>query len=185
MLTALRTLRPNYAALGRHHRRIQSHRRLVSSTSERRTEQPSPAAASSSPVVESKGKEKETAQAADASAVTKGDELPLLQRPLGVREKPTPKVKSWSDTKEKFMDQDKRLEERTHLYVSLLDYVLTAFALILQRRAREATRGYFSDLNATRRHGGKTWIAPKVMIREDVSSHPFQLHPLVALHAWC
>ena len=48
-------------------------------------------------------------------------------------------------------------------------------ALILQvvmnggPRAREATRGYFADLSATRRHGGKTWIAPKVMIREDVS----------------
>ena len=31
-------------------------------------------------------------------------------------------------------------------------------------------RGHFADLNATRRHGGKTWIAPKVMIREDVSN---------------
>lgn len=30
-------------------------------------------------------------------------------------------------------------------------------------------RGHFADLNATRKHGGKTWIAPKVMIREDVS----------------
>jgi len=34
---------------------------------------------------------------------------------------------------------------------------------------KEATKGYFTDLNATRRHGGKTWIAPNVMIREDVS----------------
>jgi hypothetical protein len=35
---------------------------------------------------------------------------------------------------------------------------------------KEATKGYFTDLNATRRHGGKTWIAPNVMIREDVCS---------------
>jgi len=46
------------------------------------------------------------------------------------------------------MDQEKRLEKRKHL-------------------VKEATKGYFTDLNATRRHGGKTWIAPKVMIRED------------------
>lgn len=39
----------------------------------------------------------------------------------------------------------------------------------LEYRAREAMRGHFSDLNRTRKHGGKTWIAPKVMIREDVS----------------
>lgn len=46
-------------------------------------------------------------------------------------------------------------------------------------RVREATKGYFTDLNATRRHGGKTWIAPKTMIREDVSlSDLFVVAPL-------
>lgn len=35
---------------------------------------------------------------------------------------------------------------------------------------KEATKGYFTDLNATRKHGGKTWIAPNVMIRADVCS---------------
>ncbi|KAI0703700.1 ATP10 protein-domain-containing protein [Cerioporus squamosus] len=106
--------------------------------------QPSTPDTSVAPGAESKdkGKEKEkpTAEAsAKAAKAAKGDDtLPLLQRPLG----------TWADTKEKFLDRDKQLEERTHL-------------------AREATRGYFSDLNATRRHGGKTWIAPKVMIRED------------------
>lgn len=34
---------------------------------------------------------------------------------------------------------------------------------------KEASKGYFNDLNATRRNGGKTWIAPSVMIREDKS----------------
>lgn len=36
---------------------------------------------------------------------------------------------------------------------------------------QEATKGYFSDLSRTRKHGGKTWIAPKTLIREDVCSH--------------
>jgi len=33
---------------------------------------------------------------------------------------------------------------------------------------KEATKGYFHDLNATRKYGGKTWIAPSKMIREEV-----------------
>ncbi|KAI0763048.1 ATP10 protein-domain-containing protein [Trametes elegans] len=123
-----------------------AHHRHISSTPARRADSsPSP----SSPV-ESKandiGKQKQT----DATKVTtQDDELPLLRRPLGVREKPQAKTKLWKeDLKEKFLDRDKQLAERHHL-------------------AREATRGYFSDLVATRKHGGKTWIAPKVMIRED------------------
>lgn len=46
------------------------------------------------------------------------------------------------------MDQDIRLEKRKHIL-------------------KEVSKGYFSDLNATRKHGGKTWIAPTVMIRQD------------------
>ena len=34
---------------------------------------------------------------------------------------------------------------------------------------KEASKGYYSDLNATRKNGGKTWIAPHTLIREDVS----------------
>lgn len=55
----------------------------------------------------------------DAAAAVAQDDLPLLQRPLGVKEKPKARSKTWSDTKEKFMDQDKRIEERTHLCVSV------------------------------------------------------------------
>ncbi|KAI0654418.1 ATP10 protein-domain-containing protein [Cubamyces menziesii] len=116
--------------------------RGISSTPHRRAESET----STSPT-ESKGKEK-AQDVEEPKKKAKDAPLPLLQRPLGVRQKPKPRVKSWEDTKEKFLDQDKRLEERHHL-------------------AREATRGYFSDLSATRIHGGKTWIAPKVMIRED------------------
>ncbi|KIK80442.1 hypothetical protein PAXRUDRAFT_833521 [Paxillus rubicundulus Ve08.2h10] len=72
--------------------------------------------------------------------------LQLLQRPLGVKERPVAHTKTWEDTRKELMDQDTRLQQRKHLI-------------------SEATKGYFTDLNATRRHGGKTWIAPNVMIR--------------------
>ncbi|KAI0370527.1 hypothetical protein BV20DRAFT_279951 [Pilatotrama ljubarskyi] len=126
----------------------QAQRRLVSSTPCRRAESSSapepPSPPHAAPPAEGKGKEK----AQDATESQDKSEIPLLQRPLGVKSRPQAKVKSWDDTKEKFLDMDKRLEERHHL-------------------AREATRGHFADLSATRKHGGKTWIAPKVMIRED------------------
>ncbi|KAI6148539.1 ATPase assembly factor ATP10 [Pisolithus tinctorius] len=74
--------------------------------------------------------------------------LSLLQRPLGVRERPQAHTKTWEDTRKELMDEEARLRQREHLL-------------------KEATKGYFTDLNATRRHGGKSWIAPNVMIRED------------------
>jgi len=40
-------------------------------------------------------------------------------------------------------------------------------------RVKEASTGYFYDLHMTRVHGGKTWMAPKVLIREDVSLPEF------------
>jgi ATPase complex subunit ATP10 len=46
------------------------------------------------------------------------------------------------------MNQDIRLQQRRHILA-------------------EVSKGYFSDLNATRTHGGKTWIAPTVLIRQD------------------
>ncbi|KAI0754405.1 ATP10 protein-domain-containing protein [Daedaleopsis nitida] len=129
---------------------LRNQHRLISTPPQPQSHDPGAATTST---VESKGKERESAPKTKSSSATPAaanvdDALPLLQRPLGVRKQPKAKSKSWDDTKEKFIDQDKRLEERTHL-------------------AREATRGYFADLSATRRHGGKTWIAPKVMIRED------------------
>ncbi|KAL1949056.1 hypothetical protein VTO73DRAFT_10862 [Trametes versicolor] len=122
--------------------------RYISSTPHRRAEPSAPETSASTPT-NPKGNETDKSPASDKPKPDSADApLPLLQRPLGLRDKPKARVQTWEDTKEKFLDQDKRLEERTHL-------------------AREATRGYFTDLNATRKHGGKTWIAPKVMIRED------------------
>ncbi|KAG0695922.1 ATPase assembly factor ATP10 [Suillus ampliporus] len=91
-----------------------------------------------------------TEESAKKSAKAPPDELtlPFLQRPLGMKERPSPVLKTWADTREELMNQETRLAQREHLM-------------------KEATKGYFTDLNATRRHGGKTWIAPNVMIRED------------------
>lgn len=94
--------------------------------------------------------------------------LPLLQRPLGVQQPPTTVPKTSKDQLNEMMDQGKRMHHRRHLYVPLhlRRYILSH--LYARTRMKEASKGYFSDLNATRRHGGKTWIAPTVMIREDV-----------------
>ncbi len=79
--------------------------------------------------------------------------LPFLPRPLGVATPPTTLSKTWQQKKEELMDQDLRLAKRREL-------------------VREATQGYFHDYNAMRKeggHAGKTWVAPSVLIREDVS----------------
>jgi len=42
---------------------------------------------------------------------------------------------------------------------------------MLTLRFKEASQGYFHDYNLARKaNGGKLWIAPPVLIREDVSS---------------
>lgn len=76
------------------------------------------------------------------------NDLQPLNRPLGVQERPTTVVKTRTEKMKALMDQDVRLAERRHLI-------------------KEASKGYFHDMNMTRKHGGKTWIAPKVLIRED------------------
>ncbi|KXN89325.1 Mitochondrial ATPase complex subunit ATP10 [Leucoagaricus sp. SymC.cos] len=76
------------------------------------------------------------------------DALPPLSRPLGVRQRPTTLIKSTTDRLKELMDTDVRMAQRRHLI-------------------KEASVGYFHDLNMTRKHGGKTWIAPRVLIRED------------------
>ncbi|KAL0960067.1 hypothetical protein HGRIS_011715 [Hohenbuehelia grisea] len=94
----------------------------------------------------------ENAKVASSSreAATREDPLPLLNRPLGVVEYPTVVAKSRAERLQDMLDHDKVIAERRHII-------------------KEATKGYFDDLNDTRRHGGKTWIAPKSLIREDKS----------------
>lgn len=40
---------------------------------------------------------------------------PLLQRPLGVKDRPVAHNKTWEDTKKELMDQETRLDQRQHL----------------------------------------------------------------------
>ncbi|KAH9074179.1 ATPase assembly factor ATP10 [Lactarius deliciosus] len=86
----------------------------------------------------------ETESASDDDAPS----IPPLSRPLGVPDVPTTKVKTLSERSADFLNQEKQLEKRRHL-------------------VKEASTGYFYDLHMTRVHGGKTWMAPKVLIRED------------------
>ncbi|EMD35586.1 hypothetical protein CERSUDRAFT_139425 [Gelatoporia subvermispora B] len=72
----------------------------------------------------------------------------MLQRPLGVHDRPVAERQTWSKMAEEMLDEEKRLEKRKHLI-------------------KAATKGYYTDLLATRKFAGKTWIAPKVMIRAD------------------
>lgn len=99
----------------------------------------------------------------------KNDSLPPLSRPLGVRERPTTIVKSTTDRLKKLMDTDVRMAQRRHLFVELITFSTWVYIDPASFRIKEASTGYFHDLNMTRKHGGKTWIAPKVLIREDVS----------------
>ncbi|EAU89309.1 F1F0 ATP synthase assembly protein Atp10 [Coprinopsis cinerea okayama7 len=84
----------------------------------------------------------------DGEKSGKKAELGPLQRPLGVTQRPTTVVKTTTQKLKDLMDSDYRMAQRRHLI-------------------KEANKGYFHDLNMTRQHGGKTWIAPKVLIRED------------------
>jgi len=101
------------------------------------------------------------------------DALPPLSRPLGVRERPTTLVRDTITNLKSLMDPDTRMSQRRHLSVAivlLLECISDTIA-----RIKEASVGYFHDLNMTRKHGGKTWLAPKVLIREDVSCFSPQL----------
>ena len=41
--------------------------------------------------------------------------LPTLQKPLGVKERPTTLAKTWEERKADLLNQEKRLEQRRHL----------------------------------------------------------------------
>lgn len=95
--------------------------------------------------------------------------LQILKRPLGVDEPPSTYHKSWREKTVELMDQDVRLSRRKHLFVWLC-YFLRQRLLTIPFRIKEATKGYYSDFYATKQHGGKAWVAPRTLIREDVRS---------------
>ncbi|OCB84881.1 hypothetical protein A7U60_g8103 [Sanghuangporus baumii] len=105
-------------------------------------------AGSSSPTQADAPTASSSAAPIDQASFPESGTLPYLPQPLGVPDLPTTFRKSWRDETMELMNQDVRLARRKHI-------------------VKEATRGYFHDLNATRKHGGKTWIAPRTLIRED------------------
>ncbi|TFY77872.1 hypothetical protein EWM64_g6136, partial [Hericium alpestre] len=99
--------------------------------------------------VKKKGKEvKQNVVKLEEDDAEKVPEIPPLQRPLGVPDVPTTKARSLSERSADMLNQEKQLEKRRHL-------------------VKVASTGYFHDLHMTRHHGGKTWMAPSVLIRED------------------
>ncbi|KAJ3506353.1 hypothetical protein NLJ89_g6914 [Agrocybe chaxingu] len=84
----------------------------------------------------------------------KDQPLPGLNRPLGVRQRPTTLERTRTERMKDLLDAEARTAQRRHL-------------------VKEASKGYFHDMNMTRKHGGKTWIAPKVLIREDTHAKSF------------
>ncbi|CAE6463650.1 unnamed protein product, partial [Rhizoctonia solani] len=77
-----------------------------------------------------------------------GVPLQFLSRPLGVTEVPSALPKSWEAKREELLDREKHIERRRHL-------------------VKQVTRGYFHDFHKLKHHGGKMWIAPRVLIRDD------------------
>ncbi|KAJ7125137.1 ATP10 protein-domain-containing protein [Mycena epipterygia] len=85
--------------------------------------------------------------------------LRVLDRPLGVRERPTlVKQTRMQRFKDIWLKEDTILEERKHLSVAQPS-----------RRIKQLNKGYYSDVLTIIHpgHMGKTWIAPEVLIRED------------------
>ncbi|GAA5916322.1 hypothetical protein JCM8208_007393 [Rhodotorula glutinis] len=75
---------------------------------------------------------------------------PFLSRPLGVQEPPRKGKQSREEWRADLLNREKRLQERRHL-------------------VKQASRGYFHDYNELRQQGGKAFVAPKTLIREDLS----------------
>ncbi|KAJ7598986.1 ATPase assembly factor ATP10 [Mycena floridula] len=90
--------------------------------------------------------------------------VPPLTKPLGVRERPTIFEKSFKEKAASYLDMDTVMKDRKHLYGSCL------------LELAQVNKGYYHDLKLTMRHGGKTWIAPKVLIREDKALYLPDLH---------
>ncbi|KAF9530283.1 F1F0 ATP synthase assembly protein Atp10 [Crepidotus variabilis] len=83
--------------------------------------------------------------------------LPPLNRPLGIKQRPTTVERTRKEKLKDLLDQDARMAQRRHL-------------------VNEASKGYFHDMNMTRRNGGKTWIAPRVLIKEEKALYLPNIH---------
>ncbi|TYJ54006.1 hypothetical protein B9479_005340 [Cryptococcus floricola] len=88
-----------------------------------------------------------------AESISNTSDIPPLQRPLGIPEHPTAVNKTWKQKRRDMLDDD-RAKEKTKVLLA------------------EAKQGYFHDYNRARKGGGgKLWIAPSVLIREDRANY--------------
>ncbi|KAK4687503.1 hypothetical protein P7C73_g2617, partial [Tremellales sp. Uapishka_1] len=75
--------------------------------------------------------------------------VPPLSRPLGIPNVPSSIPKTWAEKKEDLLNEDRHKAKRKAL-------------------VKEASQGYFHDYNLARKaNGGKLWVAPTVLIRQD------------------
>ncbi|SCZ99415.1 BZ3500_MvSof-1268-A1-R1_Chr3-1g06001 [Microbotryum saponariae] len=75
---------------------------------------------------------------------------PYLSRALGVTNKPSTDPVTREEWKRNLLSKQRRLDERKHL-------------------VKQVSKGYFNDYNELRHQGGKKWIAPNTLVREDLS----------------
>ena len=105
-----------------------------------------------------------TSRAAPAATGKAAPQLLPLPRPLGVKEHPS--ISRQPHYQRLILDKDYRLKERKILCVQIFlpkTWVLKIF-ISLDKMAN----GLHKDLIDLRYHEGKTWLAPKTLIREDV-----------------
>ncbi|WVO15910.1 hypothetical protein L204_103575 [Cryptococcus depauperatus] len=94
-----------------------------------------------------------SAPAKGKAVVSENNVIPPLPRPLGIPYPPTSAAKTWTQRKAEMLDDDRAKVKRKALL-------------------NEAKQGYFHDYNRARaRDGGKLWLAPDVLIREDKANY--------------
>ncbi|WVQ99891.1 hypothetical protein IAU59_007034 [Kwoniella sp. CBS 9459] len=122
--------------------------RFVSSTSKPNLTNAGPSTTPTSPRQPAVGSSTERGNGTGDSKAKRQPVGPL-PRPLGVRNPPSSVPKTWAQRKEELLDDERHKAKRKAL-------------------VKEATQGYFHDYNRAKVvGGGKLWIAPNVLIRED------------------
>ncbi|BGP00416.1 Mitochondrial ATPase complex subunit atp10 [Rhodotorula toruloides] len=110
-----------------------------------------PAGPSSRPDVPSSKPHLTPKEASDKATEEKGTKpAPFLSRALGVVEPPSKAKRSREEWRADLLNKEKRLEERRHL-------------------VKEVARGYFHDYNELRHQGGKAYMSPKTLIRDELA----------------
>lgn len=87
---------------------------------------------------------------------------PYLTRALGLPSPPSRVAQTKEEWRASLLSRERRLDERKHL-------------------VQQVAKGYFHDYNELRHQGGKAWVAPNTLIREDVSTKPGEVVPFAGV----